>query len=65
MKILILIYICFKMMAGQITRGHDFTLVKVHASSSVNMFKNRIDKYLVKAGYTFRILGRLYSETSL
>ena len=23
----------------------------VHASS-VNMFKNRIDKYLVKAGYT-------------
>ena len=25
--------------------------VGVHASS-VNMFKNRIDKYLVKAGYT-------------
>ncbi len=24
----------------------------VHASS-VNMFKNRIDKYLVKAGYTY------------
>ena len=26
----------------------------VHASS-VNMFKNKIDKYLAKAGYTFRI----------
>ena len=24
----------------------------VHDASSVNMFKNRIDKYLVKAGYT-------------
>ena len=24
----------------------------VHASSTVNMFKNTIDKYLVKAGYT-------------
>ena len=24
----------------------------VHANYSVNMFKNRIDKYLVKAGYT-------------
>ena len=62
----------------EITRGHNFTLVKkqsrldvrkfsfsqrtinvwnklstecVHASS-VNMLKNRIDKYLVKAGYT-------------
>ena len=62
----------------QITRGHNYTLVKkqsrldvrkfsfsqrtinvwnnlstdcVHASS-VNMFKNKIDKYLVKAGYT-------------
>ena len=62
----------------QITRGHNFPLVKeqsrldvrkysfsqrtinvwntlsadcVHASS-VNMFKNGIDKYLVKTGYT-------------
>ena len=26
----------------------------VHASS-VNMFKNKIDKYLVKAGYTYKI----------
>ena len=26
----------------------------VHASS-VNMFKNKIDKYLVKVGYTYRI----------
>ena len=24
----------------------------VYASTSVNMFKNKIDKYLVKAGYT-------------
>ena len=24
----------------------------VHASSSVNMFKNKIDKYLVETGYT-------------
>ena len=45
--------------AGKITRGRDFTLVKekcislfddcVHARS-VNMFKNTIDKCLVKAG---------------
>ena len=46
----------------QIGGGHCKTLVDltwndplstecVHASS-VNMFKNRIDKYLVKAGYT-------------
>ena len=69
----------FEIKESQITRGHDFTLVKkqsrldvrkffsfsqrainvwnklseecLHASS-VNMFKNRIDKYLVKAGYT-------------
>ena len=65
-------------MAGKITRGHDFTMVKeqsrldvrensfsqrtisvwnklstdcVHASS-VNMFKNRIDKYLARACFT-------------
>ena len=77
MKILILIFF-FEIRQSQITRGHNFTLVKrqsrldvrtfsfsqrtinvwnklstecVHASS-VNMFKNKIDKYLVKAGYT-------------
>ena len=33
----------------------------VHASS-VNMFKNRIDKYLVKAGYT-QSVGRLERKT--
>ena len=76
-KILILIF-CFKIKESNITRGHNFTLVKnqsrldvrkfsfsqrtinvwnilstecVHASS-VNVFKNRIDKYLVKTGYT-------------
>ena len=70
--------IFFRNKKSQITREHNFTLVKkqsrldvrkfsfsqrtinvwnklstecVHASS-VNMFKNRIDKYLVKAGYT-------------
>ena len=32
----------------------------VHASS-VNMLKNRIDKYLVKAGYTYNN-GRLHLE---
>ena len=32
----------------------------VHATS-VNMFKNRIDKYLVKAGYTWN-KGRLHIE---
>ncbi len=26
----------------------------VHAASSVNMFKNRIGNYLVKAGYTYK-----------
>ena len=26
---------------------------RVLHASSVNMFKNRIDKYLVKAGYTY------------
>ena len=31
----------------------------VHASSVNNMFKNRIDKYLVKAGYTYN-KGRLH-----
>ena len=31
--------------------GIHFSTECVHASS-VNMFKNKIDKYLVKAGYT-------------
>ena len=31
--------------------GINFSEECVHASS-VNMFKNRIEKYLVKAGYT-------------
>ena len=31
--------------------GIHYQKLCVHASS-VNMFKNRIDKYLVKAGYT-------------
>ena len=31
---------------------YGISKVCVHASS-VNMFKNRIDKYLVKAGYTY------------
>ena len=59
--------IFFEIKESKIIRGHNFTLVKkqsrldvrkfslstecVHASS-VNMFKSRIDKYLVKAGYT-------------
>ena len=77
MKILIVIFFS-KLKKNEITRGHNFTLVKkqsrldgrkysfsqrtinvwnklptdcVHATS-VNVFKNRIDKYLVKAGYT-------------
>ena len=29
----------------------EHIISRVHANS-VNMFKNRIDKYLVKAGYT-------------
>ena len=72
---------------SNITRGHNYTLVKkqsrldvrkysfsqrtinvwnslstdcVHASS-VNMFKNKIDKYLVKAGYTL-YKGRVHLE---
>ena len=77
MKILILIFV-FEIKESQITRGHNYELVKkqsrldvrkysfsqrtinvwnnlstdcVH-TSSVNMSKNKIDKYLVKAGYT-------------
>ena len=61
MKILILIFF-FEIKERKITRGHNYTLVKKqsrwdvrkfsfsHASSV--MFKNKIDKYLVKAGYT-------------
>ena len=44
MKILILIFI-FEIKESKISTDC------VHASS-VNMFKNKIDKYLVKAGYT-------------
>ena len=36
--------IFFEIKEGKITRGHNYTLV--------NMFKNKIDKYLAKAGYT-------------
>ena len=54
---------------SKITRGHNFsqrtinvwnTLSEecVHASS-VNMFKDRIDKYLVKAGYAYN-KGKLH-----
>ena len=65
--------IFFEIKESKITRGHTFTLVKkqrtinvwnklsaecVHASS-VNVFKNRIDKYLVKAGYTENGMSRL------
>ena len=31
----------------------------INYQSSVNMFKNRIDKYLVKAGYTYN-KGKLH-----
>ena len=58
--------IFFEIRENKITRGHNYTLMKkqrtinvwntlstdcVHASS-VNMFKNKIDKYIAKAGYT-------------
>ena len=32
--------------------GINYQLKECVHASSVNMFKNRIDKYLVKAGYT-------------
>ena len=32
--------------------GTNYQLSECVHASSVNMFKNRIDKYLVKAGYT-------------
>ena len=77
MKILILIFFS-KLKKVNITRGHNFTLVKKQSrldvrkfsftqrtinvwnklstecvrASGVNVVKNRIDKYLVKAGYT-------------
>ena len=70
--------IFFEIKESKITRGHNFTLVKIQSrldvrkcsfsqrtinvwnnlsiecvhATSVNMFKNRIDKYVVKAGYT-------------
>ena len=70
--------IVFEIKESQITRGHNYKLVKKHSrlyirkysfsqrtinvwnnlstdcvhASSFNMFKNKIDKYLVKAGYT-------------
>ena len=67
MKILILIFF-FEIKESKITREHNYKLVYsfsqrtinvwnnlstdcLHASS-VNMFKKKIDKYLVKAGYT-------------
>ena len=57
----------FKLKEGSRTRGHKVALVKeqcrldirnysfsqrVINASSVNMFKNRIDRYLIRAGYT-------------
>ena len=34
-------------------------------ASSVNMFKNRIDKYLVKAGYTYHMaIGKTVGEVN-
>ena len=70
--------ILYKIKTGNITRGHDFALVKgqnrlyvrqysfsqrtviewnnlsadCEHSSSVNMFKDRLYNYLVRAGYT-------------
>ena len=32
--------------------GINYQLIVYRLSSSVNMFKNKIDKYLDKAGYT-------------
>ena len=62
MKILILIFF-FEIKGSKITRGHNYKLVKKAImygktyqlsvymyASSVNMFKNKLDKYL--AGYT-------------
>ena len=54
--------ICFEIKENKITRGHNYTLVKKQSrldvrkysfsTGSVNMLKNKIDKYLPKAGYT-------------
>ena len=41
----------FSFSQGTINVSNKLSTECVHASS-VNMFKNRIDKYLVKAGYT-------------
>ena len=32
--------------------GITYQLIEYMYASSVNMFKNKIDKYIVKAGYT-------------
>ena len=45
MKILILIFFS-KIKKSKITRGHNFTLVKKQSRLDVNVFKNKIDKYL-------------------
>ena len=45
---------------GALLHPTRLAFVVLHASS-VNMFKNRIDKYLVKAGYTSNN-GRLHLE---
>ena len=52
----------FKHKEGSRTRGHKAALVKEQCrldmpndcviASSVNMFKNRIDRYLIRVGYT-------------
>ena len=52
----------FEIKESKITRGHNFSQRTINGwnklseecvhASSVNMFKNRIDKYLVKAGFT-------------
>ena len=33
--------------------GINYRLIVYNHASSVNVFKNRIDKYLVKAGFTY------------
>ena len=59
----------FKLKEGSRTKGHKAALVKeqcrldmrkysfsqrvINESLNVNMFKNRIDRYLIRAGYTY------------
>ena len=67
MKIFILIFFSSKIKESKITRGHNLTLVKEQVDwmlGSIHflivymlvvliiLFKNRTDKYLVKAGHT-------------